>query len=150
MLHKKSASERIEAFVIAENIKDNGEGANVDYSSRLEDQTISELRTCEVELGKLRKIVEADDKSYERMLRTATDAGVKRMQGNRDRKQSGRVLLSEVDDALMCKLYAVEVAGDDSELWDYMLQFTELLRNKLKYKKVLREVRAKKHSVNPS
>lgn len=51
---------------------------------------------------------------------------------------------------LLCKLYAVEVAGDDSELWDYMLQFTELLRNKLKYKKVLREVRAKKHSVNPS
>jgi hypothetical protein len=144
MLHKKSASERIEAFVIAENIKDNGEGANVDYSSRLEDQTISEVRTCEVELGKLRKILEADDKSYDRMLRTAIAAGVKHTEGNRDRKQSGRVLLSEVDDALMCKLYAIEVAGEDSELWDYMLQLTELSRNKLKLKKTLREIRAKK------
>jgi hypothetical protein len=142
--HKKSASERIEAFVIAENIKDNGEDASIDYSTQLEDQTISELRTCEIEIGKLRKIFSYDRSAFDRVLDIAVSLGV-RVSG-RDKDKT--IMLSEVDDVLMCKLYEFEVTGN-SEYWDYLLQYTEELRKKAKLKKTLRELKAKKLSDKP-
>lgn len=141
MLHKKSASERVDAFILAENQKDNG-GSSALCGAALEDKTLSDLRTCEVEIAKLRKILVADDKAWLTMINIAFSLGVRESSKNKN------VMLSEVNDALMRKLYAVETKNIDEDLWDYFCQLTEELRKKSNLKKALREIRAKKLSSN--
>ena len=77
LLHKKSASERIEAFVVSENLKDNGVMSVPNVM--LEEQLLSDLRTCAVEIVKLKKVVTSDEKIWESMLRIAVSLGVEKM-----------------------------------------------------------------------
>jgi hypothetical protein len=142
MLHKKSASERIDAFILSENQKDNG-GSSALCSMALEDRALSNLRSCEVEITKLNKILRANETEWESMSRIATALGVS-VRGKPQRGQSQNILLSEVDDKLMCKLYNADAKGIDEDSWDYFCQLTEELRKKANLKKTLRDIRSKK------